>query len=244
MPLRRGAVPLYYQLERVLRKRILSGDIEPSRPIPTERELCREFGVSRTTVRQALMILESEGLIVRRQGKGTFVKPRVRSGGPFELYGYVDDLFSLGATTRLELKKRELLPAPEEVASDMGVRKGEEVCYFLGVRHMNQQDLALFEAYVPKDIGLRIPLGRLDYPFLIAEVEHVAVENVRRAHQMAYADVATERHESIINVPRGSPLLIIKMVYLTSRNETLEVAVTHFPAHTYQFFAKLERVGP
>ncbi len=83
--LKKGPIPLYYQLERMLRRRILNGKLTPEKPFPTERKLCDEFGVSRITVRQTLMILENEGLIRREQGRGTFVTPpatasRTRSG--------------------------------------------------------------------------------------------------------------------------------------------------------------------
>ena len=70
--LKKTPIPLYYQLEKVLRKRILSGKLQPDLAVPTEKELCQEFGVSRITVRQALLSLESDNLIRREQGRGTF----------------------------------------------------------------------------------------------------------------------------------------------------------------------------
>jgi GntR family transcriptional regulator len=240
--LKKGPVPLYYQLERVLRKRILEGRVGPSQSLPAERELCQEFGVSRTTVRQAMMILESEGLITREQGRGTFVKPRVRSGRPFELYGYVDDLFYLGANTTLELRSKRPVRAESKIAADMGIPEGEMVFHFEGVRYLNERDTALFEAYLPEEIGERISLGRLDSPFLILEVERVALETVRRANQIAYATVATGRHTAVMNVQLGHPLFVIKRIYFSGRDEALEMAITHFPGHAYQFFARLERV--
>lgn len=72
---RERVVPLYYQLEAVLQERIVSGHWKPGDEIPSERELCVEFGVSRTVVRAALDILEREGLLVRDQGRRTRVGP-------------------------------------------------------------------------------------------------------------------------------------------------------------------------
>ena len=69
---------LYHQLTRVLISRIRSGEWKVDERMPTERELCELFGVSRITVRQALEELEREGWIVRRQGKGTFPSPYER----------------------------------------------------------------------------------------------------------------------------------------------------------------------
>ena len=92
MHLEKSHIPLYYQLEQVLRKQILSGELTPSEPIPTERELCDEFDISRTTVRQALISLEREGLLKRVQGKGTFVSHRLKGRAQFRLFGNLEDL--------------------------------------------------------------------------------------------------------------------------------------------------------
>ena len=100
--LKKGPVPFYYQLERALRNRILTGQISPSELRPTERELCEEFGISRTTVRQALMILESEGLIRREQGrcrKGRSRSVGVRAG---EGRGRSESKYQYGEETRGE----------------------------------------------------------------------------------------------------------------------------------------------
>ncbi|HMJ95715.1 MAG TPA: GntR family transcriptional regulator [Thermoleophilaceae bacterium] len=79
---REEVVPLYYQLEAVLEQRILEGVWAPLERLPSERELCEEFGVSRAVVRPALDILERQGHIVRVQGSGTFVAPPKRTLAP------------------------------------------------------------------------------------------------------------------------------------------------------------------
>ena len=70
------SIPLYYQLEHILRTQIESGEAVPGQRLPTEQELSRQYHISRATVRQALAALVSEGLLYRRQGKGTFVTER------------------------------------------------------------------------------------------------------------------------------------------------------------------------
>jgi GntR family transcriptional regulator len=81
---RNSFVPLYYQLQEVLKQGIESGLWNPGDPLPSEPELARRFGVSRVVVRQALAILEDDRQIVRLRGRGTFVaKPKLdyRAGG-------------------------------------------------------------------------------------------------------------------------------------------------------------------
>src|SRR5688572_22827999 len=71
------SVPRHLQIQRVLRGRIESGEWAGDHPIPTEMELLAEFGVSRTTIREALGVLTRDGLIARHRGRGSFVQPRV-----------------------------------------------------------------------------------------------------------------------------------------------------------------------
>jgi GntR family transcriptional regulator len=70
---RGSSVPLYYQLQEILHQQIASSRFKVGDPLPSEGDLCRMFDVSRIVVRQALEVLEDDGEIVRRQGKGTFV---------------------------------------------------------------------------------------------------------------------------------------------------------------------------
>jgi GntR family transcriptional regulator len=81
---RSSFVPLYYQLQELLKERIESGGWNPGDRLPSESELARRYGVSRVVVRQALAILQDDGQILRVQGRGTFVaEPKLdaRAGG-------------------------------------------------------------------------------------------------------------------------------------------------------------------
>lgn len=68
-----GSIPIYRQLEEILKQRIKNGELKPGVQISTEFELCEEFGISRISVRQALAELANAGFLCRHQGRGTFV---------------------------------------------------------------------------------------------------------------------------------------------------------------------------
>jgi GntR family transcriptional regulator len=84
---RNGNIPLVYQLGEAVRDKIVRGEYRLDQPIPTEEQLQKFYGVSRTTVRLALAKLVNEGYIRRQQGKGTYVNPRglVTKGRPKRL---------------------------------------------------------------------------------------------------------------------------------------------------------------
>ncbi len=90
-------IPYYHQLKELLRHRIQAGVWPPGSQLPTEAEICRMFGVSRTTVRQALSELLHEGLIRRERGRGTFVnKPKIRERLVERLTGFYQDMVAQG----------------------------------------------------------------------------------------------------------------------------------------------------
>src|SRR6202020_1886987 len=70
---RRSPMPLYFQLARLLIDDINSGRWQAGERLPSESEICERYGVSRATVRQALLRLENEGMIQRLKGRGTFI---------------------------------------------------------------------------------------------------------------------------------------------------------------------------
>src|SRR4029077_39659 len=97
---RNGSIPLVYQLGQAIRDKILRGDYGLGEPIPTEDQLQKFYGVSRTTVRLALAKLVNEGYIRRQQGKGTYVNPKglVTKGKPKPLSR---DMFGVKSTTQI-----------------------------------------------------------------------------------------------------------------------------------------------
>jgi DNA-binding GntR family transcriptional regulator len=68
-----GETPIYLQLAAILRARIASGELEPGRPIPSEKSLMQQYGVSRGTAAKAVKVLRDEGLVRVSFGRGTFV---------------------------------------------------------------------------------------------------------------------------------------------------------------------------
>ena len=103
--LRERSIPLYFQLEQIIKSKILTGEFSPGDKIPTETEFCETYQVSKITVRQAILNLVNEGLLVRKQGKGTFTKEEARKNtSTFKFCGNINDFINDG------LKMKEVKP--------------------------------------------------------------------------------------------------------------------------------------
>lgn len=150
---RDSPVPFYFQLAEFLEHEIVSGRWEAGRRLPSELELCAHFGVSRTTVRQALGRLEQEGLISRRKGQGTFVqgsRPRswlLQSSAGF----FQDESARMGrhVTSQLRRAERGLLPtwASDALGLDSGspgvtlerIRSSDGLVAMYNVNHLPER---------------------------------------------------------------------------------------------------------
>lgn len=91
-----SGVPLYRRLCSIVRERVVSGEFGPDERIPAEAQLCREYGVSRITVRKAIDELVREGLLYTRQGKGTFVTAQKLRRRLPRLYSFSEDMRETG----------------------------------------------------------------------------------------------------------------------------------------------------
>ncbi|MCD7852476.1 MAG: GntR family transcriptional regulator, partial [Oscillospiraceae bacterium] len=89
-------IPLYSQLVSIVKRNISAGTLSPGDLLPSESELCKTFGISRSTVRQAIGALESEGLVVRKQGRGTFVAEPKGRRRTENVYSFTSEISSMG----------------------------------------------------------------------------------------------------------------------------------------------------
>ncbi len=235
----KGASTLYHQLARKLRERIISCQYAPGDTIPTEPQLCEEFGMSRITVRQAVSILESEGMVQRQQGRGTFVRKLNRQSLGWN-FGSVEDLIYLAKQSRLELIVKRKIKASEKIARDLEIPIGSPVYAFKGIRHIKDFK-ASYRSYVIEPIGRQIQIKSIENQVLFAEIESITHERIKSASQFIYATPATKEIAEEMDIKTGSALLVTKRVYRSETDSPMMVAITKFPGDVYQSIAVLER---
>ncbi|WP_421928592.1 GntR family transcriptional regulator [Neoaquamicrobium sediminum] len=127
-------LPRYYQVSNILAKRIEEGAYQVGSLLPTEIELCKEFDISRHTVREALRRLTEAGLVRRRQGSGTQIIATQSNANYVHAMRSLSELFQYASDTVLTLDLLdERAPAPEH-ARHFGDRADEEWIYFEGLR--------------------------------------------------------------------------------------------------------------
>ena len=120
VPLSRSAVARYIQLATLFRSRIMSGQWPAGAQIPTIEQLMAECGVARATIRQALGLLEDEGLVSRYRAKGTFVTDKPRAHVWLDVTTDLRGMLNTRDGATIEVLEDALVPAPERWPHDIG----------------------------------------------------------------------------------------------------------------------------
>lgn len=200
--------PLYVQIAETFGDRIASGELKSGERLPPERELCQMLNVSRMTLRQALTELEARGLIIRRQGDGTYVaQPKIERNAT-KLVAFTDAIRQKGYIPAAKILFMEKRFADARIARDLNIPMAAPVYYYQRLRLVNQEPLMLEKCYLPvsRFAGLeRFDLeNRSVYEILRSEY------NVRIDHsqQSLEAVVATEYEAELLGVPPGAPMML------------------------------------
>ncbi len=144
-----GRIPLYYQLMDIIIEMIEEGLLSENDQLPSERELCETYNVSRSTVRQAIQELEKDGYIYRQHGKGTFVSPEKFKQDLLSFYSFTDEMRKIGKIPSSQVLDFKVIECSEELAKKMRLDAGERVYMFTRLRLADNEPMMLETSYVP-----------------------------------------------------------------------------------------------
>lgn len=144
-------IPLYYQLRQQIRNNILDGIWTRGSEIPSEPQIAKELGLSRSTVKQAYDGLVSEGLIIRKQGKGSFVSYRQSEFDIIQEPNFYKKMDIAGATQVSTIIESGFVPATENIARKLEIAPYTEVCYFKRVRNIDDLPSIIQTVYIRKE---------------------------------------------------------------------------------------------
>ena len=179
----KSPIALYYQLKSALAQRILDKEWNEGDRLPTEFELCKQYGVSRITVRQALAELEKECLVTRKQGVGTFVTVPQIEQNLTSFYSFSEEFKKRGLTPRNEVVEFQLVKPDPKVQKALKLREGHNVYYLKRLRYADETLMAIELTYLPTHL----------FPGLTRrDLENAALYDVMRSTYEIVPDSAEE----------------------------------------------------
>ncbi len=235
------ALPLYYQIETILRRKILSGEFEPGSYLPSESALRKEFDVSRITVRQALSLLEQDGLIIRQRGKGTFIPESVETVRAPRLTGSIEDLITMSKQTETKVLDVFLTEPPDHVKERLKLGFSEKVLRIKKIRLVDGEPLSYIQNYLPPDIGNKINPDDLKTKPLMMILEDDLGITLSEANQTLEATIADAEVTPLLEVRVGDPLLKAERTIFDTNRQPVEYVTALYRADKYFYSIKLKR---
>ena len=233
----RPGIPRYLQIADAIRHD-LRGDGER---IPSEHALCKQFAVSRPTIRQALDVLVEEGLLYRHAGRGTFSTPSGATDRKLRVIGSVGDMMALGDETWFKLVGREIVPVPANIAQALRLPARSSVYRISGVRHADNGPFQHVTAYVPLTIGTALSDEDLSKTSLIGAIERVLGVPIKLMEQVVDAVLAPRQIAELLQLRPRSPLLLFERTYSAASGEPVEYAITYQTGRRYPYRLVLSR---
>ena len=233
--------PLYRQIKALLTAGLRTGEWKPGELIPSEKELSVRFGVSQGTVRKAVDELAAENLLVRRQGRGTFVASHQEARAQFRFLRLrPDDPGDVQAMDSRVLECRRMR-APVEIARALELRSGETVLLIRRLLSFGDEPAVLDEIWVPGAAFRGLTFERLSAyrgP-LYALFESEFGTRMIRATERVRAVAAGPAVAAELKVEAGEPLLLVERVTCTYEDRPVEVRRGFYSTRRHHYFNEL-----
>jgi GntR family transcriptional regulator len=237
-------VPLYYQVQHTISQRISRGEYAPGTQLPSETELSRELGVSRVTVREALRVLSDENLLVKVQGRGTFVADSPLVVQPSRNFtGFLEDLYD--QLERVSVRQVDIvrIPVTDEMRSKLALNdEDKEMVRVKRTRYVDDEPYAFTINTLPLEIGVVLNKENLQTKPLVRILEEDLKIQIIDAHETITAAAADTEVAQSLSVPFLSPVMHVRRVLFTVDEKPLQVVDSYYRADKFHYSVHLVRV--
>lgn len=233
-------VPLYFQLQEILRRKILDEEYKSGDLIPSEKELQEQYGVSRITVRNAVNGLVFEDLLIKKQGRGTMIAfPWMQEDGNSKLQSFTEKMEMQGFKITTEVIDVARIPATERLVEHLNIKKGEDIIYSKRLRKVDGEPIALYENYICTITGVTETDDFSGSIFNLLEKKYGI--KISGSEKVIEAGIAGNEDSAFLNMSSGDPILIIKYTTYNAEDQRIEYAEGVYRADRYKYMVRLKR---
>ncbi|MFQ5793861.1 MAG: GntR family transcriptional regulator [Candidatus Bipolaricaulia bacterium] len=233
------AVPMYVQIADSLRDRIESGELAPGDRLPSERELSEMLGVNRMTLRRALGMLETQGLLVRRQGDGTYVaEPKIeREAG--QLVPFTKGMKRRGYIPGATVIMLEQRPVEASVARHLKLPVSSPVYSIHRLRFINHEPVMLERFMIPvhRFPGFESHDLEKRSAYEIMETEYGV--SISQARQSLEPVIATEYEAEWLGIEPGAPLMLERRLAFDQDDQPVEYGKDLYRGDRFRFVTEM-----
>lgn len=231
-----GRMPLYSQVKSAIVSNVISGKWKPGQILPSEIALASEFGVSQGTIRKALNDLENQNLLVRIQGRGTFVSEHTPQRSLFHFFHIISDDGMRELPTSIVLSQRRV-GASKQIANNLSIEPHEQVHEIVRLRRLRGRPVLFEKLWLPIRLfpTLEFPVGEdmnQEFYVLYQQRYHVIVHWTQEKVRAIGADKSDGK---FLEVAVGTPLLEIERIAYDLQSRPVELRVDHCSTNGFHY---------
>lgn len=232
--------PIYDQLVGILRHKI-ENEMTPNDKMLSERGICEQYGVSRTTVRLAMAELEHMGYIYKRHGKGTFVAAiNKNSQNLMDSYSFTDHMKQLDKKPSTKVLSFEILESTQYFAENLGIIPGEKMIKVTRLRLADGLPMMLERTYLPMKDFVGLTEEEVANKPLYEIFSDKYGEVIKVADEEFSAGILSEEEAKILEVPIDSACLKLLRTTYNADNRVIEFTLS--VARSDKFVYKIRHV--
>lgn len=218
-------VPLYYQLVVIIKRYITSGVLKPGDLLPSELELCEKLNISRSTVRQAFAALETEGLVLRQRGKGTFVSTPKLKRSLNNLYSFTAEMNELGLTPESETLAFERIYPTGDLIARLRLKSTDYVFKMVRLRKADGEPLMLETIFVPEKFCPGLTKEMISSHSLYQTIEHASGAKPARAVESYETTIIDKNEAALLHTRPGSCAFFVQRISENEAGDVFELAL-------------------
>lgn len=231
---------LYLQLHGILKGKMERQEWEVDSQIPTEEELCRQFNVSKATVRIAVAELVREGYLRRQQGKGTFVCKRVIPEGLSMFTSFKEIMLEAGVAFETQVLAQTVMMLTDELELKLDVPENKHIIYLKRVRLVGGEPVLLQESYLPHAVCPALLAEELERQSILDLLEQRCGVRVTRVRDYIEVVSLGEEEARLLNLTPGSPALLLEQYFYAGETQVMYTRTLKRPER-FRFVIELQR---
>ncbi|MDR0841305.1 MAG: GntR family transcriptional regulator [Christensenellaceae bacterium] len=222
-------IPLYFQLKEIILLKIKEGEYPKDSMIPTEHEISEFFGLSRTTVRQAISELVQDGWLYRIKSKGTFVShPKLNQDFIQHLEPYSEQIKKLGMVPSTQVLELKTINATAGIAENLQIKANEKVVLLHRRRFADDEPMVTVKTYLPFDKCAFVFDHNFEKESLYLVLSNTDATKIRYTNRRLEVTEAKARDLELLHLKSGKPIQLTYSVGYNSYHVPIEYSIARY----------------
>ena len=232
----------YEEVKQKITEDLVRGRYPMGQALPAEKDLSKELDVSIGTLRKAVDELVAEGIVVRRQGRGTYVAEHDLKRLLYYFFHVVKHDVDKKANPRVELVSLNTAVATKEEASKLNIKEGAPVWRLVNCLYLEERCVMIDQITLDKkrfkNLNRAEFINREGSIYQLYQMKYG--QTVVRSSERLRASLVSKQHAEWLDIKANSPVLVIRRVALGIQDDPIEWRISTLNTNQYEYFSELQ----